>query len=289
MGFNMNLVSDLNQSANQESKTIVLIHGLWMTPHSWNFFREFYEERGYRVLTPAWPRIAGEIEELRFDPSALAGLGLLEIASHYKKLVRSLNEPPILMGHSMGGLIVQMLLDRGLGTAGVSINGTAPKGVFRLPFSVIKAANPVLSNPLNYWRCKALTFDQFRYAFANTMAEKDARTAYDNDVIPGPGRPIFQAALANFNPWAVTKINHRKNDRAPLLLIAGAEDHLVPPILNRINHRLYQHSAAKTDYKEFSKRSHLIIAQEGWQEVADYALTWAQTNTRKEHHEYQHS
>src|SRR3954471_8743169 len=135
---------------NNGSKTIVLIHGLWMTPRSWDGFRCLFEDRGCQVLTPAWPRMAGEVEAIRNDPAALAGLGLREIADHYDKVIRSLGEPPILIGHSMGGLIVQILLDRGLGAAGVSIDGTAPKGVFRLPFSVIRAANPVLSNPLNY-------------------------------------------------------------------------------------------------------------------------------------------
>ena len=258
-----------------ESKTIVLIHGLWMTPTSWNRFREFYEQRGYRVLAPAWPRMQGTLEELRRNPSKLAGLGLLEITEHYEKIVRSLDERPILIGHSMGGLIVQLLLDRGLGAAGVSINGTAPKGIYRLPLSAIKAANPVLSNPFNFWRCVMLTFEQFRYAFANNMSAHDAKAIYEREVVPGPGRPIFQAAFANFTPMAATDVNHSKCDRAPLLLIAGTEDLLVPPILNRINYNLYRFSAATTEYKEFTNRSHLIIAQKGWEEVAEFALSWA--------------
>ena len=261
------------------SKTIVLIHGLWMTPASWDRFREFYEARGCRVLAPAWPRMHGSVQELRHDPSALAGLGLLEIAAHYETIIRSLDERPILIGHSMGGLIVQMLLDRGLGTAGVSISGTAPKGVFRLPFSVIKAANPVLSNPLNFWRCVKLTFGEFHYAFGKNMTKADAREAYFQYLIPGPGRPIFQAAFANITPWAASEVNHFNGDRAPLLLISGTEDLLVPPILNRINYKLYQSACAVTEYKEFPNRSHLIINQEGWEEVADFVLTWTNAGT----------
>jgi pimeloyl-ACP methyl ester carboxylesterase len=257
-------------------ETIVLIHGLWMSPSSWNSFRRFYEERGYQVLAPAWPRMSASLGDMRRNPSQLAGLGLREIADHYEDAVRSLDSAPVLMGHSMGGLIVQILLDRGLGAAGVSIDGTAPRGVLRLPLSVIKAANPVLSNPLNYWRCKMLTFAQFKYAFANVMTEVEARTVYERDVIPGPGRPIFEAGFANFNPWTAARINHANSYRPPLLLISGTEDNLVPAILNRINHKLYQRSAAKTDYREFPNRSHLIIAQQGWQEVAEYALSWAQ-------------
>lgn len=256
--------------------TIVLIHGLWMTPCSWQLFRDFYEARGYRVLTPPWPRLHAQVEEIRRDPSALAGLGILEIVQHYEAVVRTLPEPPILIGHSFGGLIVQMLLDRGLGAAGVSIDGTVPKGILTLPFSVLKAAGPVLRNPLNYWRTVMLTFEQFRYAFAGTMSEAAAREAYERHAIPGPGRPIFQAAFANFVPGAATTVNRRNRSRAPLLLVAGGEDHLVPAVLNRINYGKYTGSGAVTEYQEFAGRSHLLIAQEGWQEIADHALIWAQ-------------
>ncbi len=263
-----------------ETKTIVLIHGLWMTPRSWEPFRRFYEERGYEVLAPAWPRLHGDVEDVRRDPSALAGLGLLEIFEHYDKFVRALPEPPILIGHSFGGLTVQVLLDRGLGAAGVSIDGTAPKGILPLPFSVIRAANPVLSNPFNYWGTVGLSFAQFRYTFANTMTEADARGAYEEQAVPGPGRPVFQSALGNLTPRAATTVNHLNDDRAPLLLIAGGSDHLVPPVLNQINFKKYGKSRAVTAYKEFPDRSHLIVAQEGWEEVAEYALDWAQTATR---------
>ena len=267
---------------NRESTTLLLIHGLWMTPRSWDGFRSFFTERHYRVLTPAWPRMEGGVEEIRSNPAPLAGLGLREIADHYAKIIRSLDEPPILIGHSMGGLVVQILLDRGLGAVGVSIDGTAPRGVFRLPISVLKAASPVLSNPLNYWRCPMLTFTQFKYAFANVATESDARAAYERDVIPGPGRPIFEAASANFNPWTAAKVDHRNNHRAPLLLITGDKDNLVPSVLNRINYKLYQRSAARTDFKEFPGRSHLIVAQNGWEEVAEFALAWAKSSLGSE-------
>jgi pimeloyl-ACP methyl ester carboxylesterase len=265
---------------NQEANTIVLIHGLWVTPRSWDHFRSFYEESGHRVLAPPWPRMQGEVEEIRRDPSALAGLGLSEITDHYESFLRTLDERPILMGHSMGGLIVQILLDRGWGAAGVSIDGAGPKGIFRLPLSMIKAASPVLSNPRNYRRNVMLTFEQFRYTFANVMTEEAARATYDNDIIPGPGRPVFEVAFGNFSPHAANKVHHLNNDRAPLLLIAGAQDHLVPPIINRINYKKYQRSTAVTAYKEFPHRSHLIIAQDGWEEVAEYALSWARANAQ---------
>ena len=267
---------------NQATKTIVLIHGLWMTPRSWDLFREFYEMQGYRVFTPAWPRLHGEVEEVRRNPSALAGLGITEVVDHYEKFIRALDEPPILIGHSFGGLIVQILLDRGLGAAGVAIDSATPKGIWKLPLSAIKSVSPVLSNPLNYRRVVALSFKQFKYAFANTMSVTEARSVYDRSVIPGSGRPIFQVALANFNPWAATRVNYRNHHRSPLLLIGGAMDRLVPAVQNRSNYQKYAHSNAITDYKEFPYRSHLIIAQEGWQEIAEYALSWAKSHTQTE-------
>lgn len=260
----------------QESTTIVLIHGLWLTPRSWESFRAFYQKSGYRVLAPAWPRIYGEVEDLRRNPSDLAGLGVIEIADRYEELIKALNEPPIIMGHSFGGLIVQILLDRGLGACGVGIDAVPPRGVFRLPFSALKAASRVLSNPANYGRVPPFTFKQFRYAMANNVSEEQARMFYDRYAIPGPGRPIFEVAFANLNPRAATKVNYGNDKRAPLLLIAGSEDHQVPVSMVRENFKRYARSKAITEFKEFPGRSHLITIQDGWQEVAEYALSWAQ-------------
>jgi pimeloyl-ACP methyl ester carboxylesterase len=257
----------------------VLIHGLWLTPRSWESFRTFYEARGYKVLTPPWPRIQGEVEDIRRDPSSLAGLGVIEIADHYEGIVKALPEPPIIMGHSFGGLIVQILLDRGFGAAGVGIDAVAPKGVFRLPLSALRAAGGVLSNPLNYWLVPTFTFEQFRYAFANNVSEEQARAFYERYAIPGPGRPIFQVATANLNPRAATKVDHGNESRAPLLLIAGSEDLQVPVSMIRENFKRYARSSAITEFKEFPGRSHLIAIQDGWQEVAEYALSWAEAKT----------
>jgi pimeloyl-ACP methyl ester carboxylesterase len=266
------------------SFTLVLIHGLWMTPRSWDRFREHYEARGLRVIAPPWPRMCGEVEAIRRDPSALAGLGVAEIVDHYADLIRRLDVPPVLVGHSFGGLVVQLLLDRGLGTAGVAIDPAAPRGVWRLPFAALKAASPVLVNPLNYWRTVPLSFAQFRYAFANTMTEVAARNAYECEAIPGPGRPLFQAATANLNPFAATRVNFHNDHRAPLLLIAGGEDHTVPASVVRSTFGKYARSSAVTAFKEFPGRSHLLIAQDGWEEVADYALTWVTRQTDDDMH-----
>ncbi len=257
------------------TKTILLIHGMFMTPRSWEPFRGYYEARGYRVLTPPWPRMKGEVEDIRRDPSALNGLGTIEIVDYYENIVREQDQPPIIMGHSVGGLFVQMLLDRGLGAVGVGIDAAAPKGVLRLPWAQIRSLSPVLLNPANNRRTVMLTFAQFRYAFANTISEVEGMEVYQRNAIPVPGRLVFQAGLANLNPRAATRVNYRNNERAPLLLIAGSEDHTVPASVDRSTFRKYRNSTAITDFKEFPGRSHLIVAQQGWEEVAEYALAWA--------------
>ena len=262
-------------------KTIVLVHGLFMTPRSWGDFRAFYETRGHRVLTPAWPRLRGEVEDIRRDPTPMNGLGVAEIVDHYDTIIRELDEPPIIMGHSFGGLFVQMLLDRGLGSAGVAIDAAAPKGVLRLPWSQIRSLSPVLLNPANNKRTVALTFNQFQYAFANTMSDVEGMKVYQRNAIPGPGRVVFQAGLANLNPRAATRVNYRNDERAPLLLIAGSDDHIVPASVNRATFLKYRNSKAVTDFKEFPGRSHLIVAQEGWEEVAQYALAWVQDQPQR--------
>ena len=257
------------------TKTILLIHGMFMTPRSWEPFRGYYEARGYRVLTPPWPRMKGEVEDIRRDPSALNGLGTIEIVDHYENIVREQDQPPIIMGHSVGGLFVQMLLDRGLGAVGVGIDAAAPKGVLRLPWAQIRSLSPILLNPANNRRTVMLTFPQFRYAFANTISEVEAMEVYQRNAIPVPGRLVFQAGLANLNPRAATRVNYRNDERAPLLLIAGSDDHTVPASVDRSTFRKYRNSTAITDFKEFPGRSHLIVAQQGWEEVAEFALAWA--------------
>jgi pimeloyl-ACP methyl ester carboxylesterase len=259
-----------------KSKTIVLIHGLWMTPESWDLFKEYFQRRDYQVLTPAWPHMEGSVASIRQHPELIAGLGIQEIADHFEQFVRALKEPPILMGHSIGGLIVQILLDRGVGAAGVAIDSVAPRGVFKTPLSTLKATSPILLHPHNYNSTVELTFEQFRYAFANTMTEEQAQEAYEKYCVPGPGRPLFQTALANFEFHAATAVNYDNHLRAPLLLIAGDEDNIEPASVNFSNFKMYKDSQALTEYKEFPGRSHLIIAQEGWEEVAEFAIDWAE-------------
>jgi pimeloyl-ACP methyl ester carboxylesterase len=265
----------MNPYQSDSPDTIVLIHGLWMSPLSWEKWIARYGALGYRVLAPAWPGMDGDIEQFRADPSAVDRLGIEEIIDHYEAIVRDLDTPPIIMGHSFGGAFAEVLLDRGLGAAGVGIDAAAVKGITRVPFSQLKSGFPILKNPANNHRAVALTFDEFRYGFANAMTEEAAREAYDRYAVPGPGRVLYQAAFANLNPHAATKVDFRKADRAPLLLIAGELDHTVPAVVDRSVAKHYEKSPALTEYKEFPGRSHFIIGQDGWEEVADYALRWA--------------
>ena len=256
--------------------TIVLIHGLWLSARSWEHWVDRYTEAGYTALTPGWPGMDVDVDVLRKDPSVMDGLGVVEVADHYETLIRSLEAPPILMGHSFGGLLVEILLDRGLGSVGVAIHPAPPKGVLRLPVSALRSAFPVLSNPRNRKRTVSLTPKQWHYSFTNTMSEEDSKAAYARYHVPAPGRPLFQAATANINPGAATKVNFDNDDRAPLLLIAGGADHTVPAALVRENLKRYRRSTAVTDLQEYPERSHFTAGSPGWEDVADYALGWAE-------------
>ncbi len=257
---------------------IVLIHGLWLTPRSWEGWRERFETRGYRALAPAWPRMQGEVEDIRRDPSALNRLGITEVVDHYDGIVRGLERPPVIMGHSYGGLVTELLLDRGLGAAGVAISPAPVKGVLRLPPAELRAAFPVLRNPANRNRTVKLTPKQFHYGFANTMAADQAKAAYDRYHVPGPGRMHFQAAFANLNPGAATKVDFRNDARPPLLVIGNDQDHTIPASVSREAAKRLGKSNAVVDYKEFPGRPHFAGAP-GWEEVADYALEWASRHT----------
>ena len=271
----------MNSNGATGADTIVLIHGLWMTSLSWEKWTAHYQQRGFKVIARSWPGLEGDIDALRRDPSAIAGLGITDIVDHYESIIRELDRPPIIMGHSFGGLMTQILLDRGFGAAGVAIASAPVKGVLLLPFSTLKSSFPILSNPLNNHRASALTEDQFHYAFTNLLDEKESKQVYDRYAVPGPDHLLFQAGLANFNPHAATTVDFHNDTRAPLLLIAGSSDHISPPSVVKANFNLYRKSKAVTDYKEFANRSHYILGQDGWQEVADAALDWAVSNALK--------
>ena len=256
--------------------TIVLINGLWMTALSWEHWAERYQQKGFKVVARSWPGMEGDIEELRRNPAKEIGnLGVTEIADHYEAVVREQSSPPIIMGHSFGGLFTQILVDRGLGSAGVAIDSAPAKGVLGLPFSTLKVSLPFTINPFNLNKVGALSEGQFHYAFGNLLSEEESKKAYERYAVPGPDHVLFQASVANFNPRSATAVNFHNDDRPPLLMIAGGKDHIVPASTTKANFNLYKKSKALTDYKEFPERSHFTLGQAGWEEVADYALNWA--------------
>ena len=259
--------------------TIVLIHGLWLTPRSWEGWIDRFQKAGYEVIAPAWPGVEKEVEALRKDPSALKGLRLSTVVDHYDRIIRQLEVPPILIGHSFGGLIVQVLLDRGLGAAGVGIDAAATAGVLALPFSQIRSSFPILGNPFSLNQAVALTPKQFNYAFTNELDPVASKKIYDRYAIPGAAHILWEAALAPFNPKAASKVNYSNSKRAPLLFIAGGDDHTVPASVNKANLRKYTKSNAVTAYREFPGRTHHTVGQEGWEQVADFALSWALENS----------
>ena len=246
-----------------------------MTPLSWEHWVERYTRAGYHVLAPAWPGMDGSVEQLRKDTAPFAHLGVTDIVDHYDAIVRKLDTPPIIMGHSFGGAFTEILLDRGLGAAGVAIDPAPVKGVLRLPLSTLRSSFPVLGNPTNTHKAVMLSPEEFHYSFTNTLTAEQSAPVYERYAVPGPGLVLFQAALANFNPHAPTRVDFGNDDRAPLLIIGGGVDHVVPAAVTKEAAGHYRHSKAVTAYKEFPGRSHYTLGQEGWEAVADYALEWA--------------
>jgi alpha-beta hydrolase superfamily lysophospholipase len=265
----------MTEPSDDRPDTVVLIHGLWMTARSWEHWVARYEARGMQVIARSWPGMDVDIDALRADTSAIDHLGVTEVADHYQSIIEGLDRPPIIMGHSFGGAITQILLDRGLGAAGVAIDSAPIKGVLALPISTLRSGFPALKNPRNQHRSVTLTPEEFHYAFTNTLSDDESQAVYERYAVPGPGRLLFQAAFANFNPRAATAVDFHNDSRAPLLIVAGGDDHVSPVAINRSEARLQAKSEAITAYREFPGRSHFTLGQEGWEEVADFALDWA--------------
>jgi pimeloyl-ACP methyl ester carboxylesterase len=256
--------------------TIVLIHGLWVTPRSWEHWIKHYEGKGYRVLAPAYPGFEVEVEALNADPSPIEALTVPAVVEHLEGIVAGLEKPPIIMGHSFGGVFTQILLDHGYGAVGVVIDSAPTEGIRVTPVSQIRALFPILKNPANRHRPVGFTKDQFHYAFANTLRKEESDKVYDRYHIPAPGQFVWDPVLANFTPGHQdTYVNFKNENRAPLLFIAGGADNLMPPSVNQSNAKHYRHTSATTDYKEFPGRSHFTLGEDGWEEVADFALAWA--------------
>jgi pimeloyl-ACP methyl ester carboxylesterase len=250
--------------------TILLIPGLWMTALCWEHWVKHYSNKGYCVVARSWPGMEGDIEQLRRDPGSFASLGLTEVVDHYEQIIREVETPPLIIGYGFGALVMQILLDRGWGAAGVGIAPAPMKGILRALIPTLRA---FLSDVLNGSKANSITRAHFRRAFTNTLTEPESRAAFERYVVPGPNRMLLQAAFAMFTPQAATSVNFRNDTRAPLLLVAGGRDRVAPPSLVKANFDLYRESKAETDYKEYPNQSHFTLLQET--KVADYVLGWA--------------
>jgi pimeloyl-ACP methyl ester carboxylesterase len=256
--------------------TIVLVHGFWVTPRSWEHWITHYEKRGFKVLAPAYPGFEVEVEALNVDPTVIAEVTAPAIISHLEDVVGSLESPPIIMGHSAGGAFAQVLLDHGFGAAGVALNSAPTEGVKVVPLSQAKSVFPVLKNPANRHRAVPLDADEWNYAFANTFTRDESDELYARYAIPAPGGILWDSVLANLKPghqevW----VDYRNDERAPLLFISGSEDHIMPPKVQRSNAKHYKSDKTVTEIKLYEGYAHLLPAQEGWEAIADFALDWA--------------
>jgi len=253
---------------------LMLIHGAWLSSGSWKNFVSFFGERGFAVSAPEWPRKHGDVAELRENADGLAGLGLNEIVDHYADQIQALDEAPVLVGHSYGGLIVELLLDRGLGRAGVAISPAPPKGIIVLPFSTLKAASPALAHPSKWHGVVPLTLEEFTYAFVNTFTPEAAAAAYEKYCVPETGQIFYEAGFANFRLHPPTQVHFSNDDRAPLLIVGADKDHTVPASVSHKQYEKYEKSDAQTDYVEFSDRPHLMMVADGWEEIAGNIQSW---------------
>jgi pimeloyl-ACP methyl ester carboxylesterase len=261
------------EKANASGKSpVVFVHGLWLLPSSWQRWMDLFEEAGYAALAPGWPDDPETVEAARANPEAFAGKGVVQVADHFSEAIGGLDRKPAIIGHSFGGLIAQILAGRGLSVASVAVNPAPFKGVLPLPLAAIRTTMPVLGNPLNHGRAVTLSFDQFRYGWANAVPEAEARKLYDEFHVAAPGRPIFQAAFANLNPGAETRADTKNPERGPLLIFTGEDDHAVPPAMSRAAFKKQSRNPGVTEHVEMPRRGHSLTIDHGWREVAEKAL-----------------
>ena len=253
---------------------VVFIHGLWLHATSWAPWVELFRDAGYEPIAPGWPGDPDTVEAARANPDALADHGIDEVTGHYARIIERLPAPPVLVGHSFGGMIAEKLLGEGYGAGAVAIDAAQIKGVLPLPLSALHSTLPVFKNPANKHKAVALTAEQFRYSFGNAVSEEESNDLYQRWVIPAPGRPLFEAAAANFQLHSPAKVNTRNQDRGPLLLVMGGRDHTVPEVITKATLKQYRHSDAISELTEFPDRGHSLTIDSGWRTVADQCLAW---------------
>ena len=254
------------------STTVVFIHGLWLLPSSWNNWVEFFEENGYAGLTPDWPDDPETVEEARANPDVLAKKTLKQIGDHTAEVIGGLQKKPAVMGHSTGGLLAQLIADRGLSAATVGIDPGPFRGVLPLPVSALRSAGPVLKNPLNRSKAITLTLDQFKYGWANALSDEEAKQLYETYHVAAPGSALMQMANANLNPWTEAKLDPGNPDRGPLLIIDGEKDHTVPWAIANAAYKRQSRNPSVTEIKKMPNRGHSLTIDSGWREVAQTAL-----------------
>jgi non-heme chloroperoxidase len=261
--------------ANAAGRTpVVFIHGLWLLPSSWDRWSTVFEEAGFAPLTPGWPYDPDTVEQANAHPEVFAHKTVGDVADHFGEVIGRLTMKPALVGHSFGGLLTQILAGRGLSRVSVAIDPAPFRGVLPLPISALKSSRPVLGNPANRSRAVPLTYEQFRFGFANAVPEAEARELYDEYAVPASGAPLFQAATANLNPWTEAKVNSKNPDRGPLLIISGEKDNTVPWAIANASYRKQRRNKGVTEIVEIKGRGHALTIDSGWREVADTALAF---------------
>jgi non-heme chloroperoxidase len=261
------------EQVNASGRTpVVFVHGLWLLSSSWDRWRTMFEAAGYATIAPEWPDDPDTVAEAKAHPETFAGKSVGQVADRIQSVVAGLEKKPALVGHSFGGLLVQILAGRGLAGATVAIDPAPFRGVLPLPISSLRAARPVLGNPLNRNRAVPLTFEQFRYGFANAVSEDEAKELYETFAVPAPGLPLFQAAAANLNPWTEAKVNAKNPDRGPLLVVSGEKDHTVPWAIANASYRRQKGNPGLTEIVEVPNRGHSLTIDSGWAEVAQICL-----------------